>query len=257
MGLRGHHSDGYSAEIERRGAVVVVETPRELARLVPVQPLASPGVAPPERCDLCVPIMSGPALLKVVPAEVPYLFPDSVDVLEWGRRLGPATGVARVGLVWAGNPRQINDSNRSCRLADLSPLLSVPGVVFYSLQVGAASAQAVGSVLIDHTADLRDYADTAALVANLDVVISVDTSVAHLAGAMGKPVWTLLSFVPDFRWAHEREDTPWYPTMRLFRQPRPGDWHSVATRVWEELRRLVGQRSGIMAGACPAACSTS
>ena len=124
-------------------------------------------------------------------------------------------------------------------LSSLSPLFETSNVHFHSLQVGAAAQQArhgeMGAKLTDFTEHLLDFADTAALIANLDLVISVDTAVAHLAGAMGKPVWTLLPFAPDWRWMLEREDSPWYPTMRLFRQSCTGNWHDVIARVADEL----------------------
>ena len=131
-------------------------------------------------------------------------------------------------------------------LSQFAPLARLPGVSFYSLQKGEQAGQArnppTGLELIDWTEDLHDFADTAALIANLDLVISVDTAVAHLAGAMGKPVWVLLPFVPDWRWLLEREDSPWYPTMRLFRQKAIGQWHEVIERVVEQLGRCIGER---------------
>ena len=122
-------------------------------------------------------------------------------------------------------------------LSQFAPLARLPGVSFYSLQKGEQAGQArnppTGLELIDWTEDLHDFADTAALIANLDLVISVDTAVAHLAGAMGRPVWLLLPFIPDWRWLLDREDSPWYPTMRLFRQKAAGQWDDVIARVTE------------------------
>ena len=132
---------------------------------------------------------------------------------------------------------------KACSLETLSDLSQCKDITFYSLQKGDAAGQAKsppgGMNLIDYTDEIYDFSDTAALIENLDLVISVDTAVAHLAGALGKPVWTLLPFVPDWRWLLNREDSPWYPTMRLFRQPSSGDWKSVIERVKEELPAAV------------------
>lgn len=160
----------------------------------------------------------------------------------------------RVGLVWSGDPRPNNpvqsamDRRRSIRLADLAPLAEVPGVVFVSLQKGAPAAQAAdppaGMVVHDWTAELEDFDATAALMTALDLVISVDTAPAHLAGALGRPVWLLNRFDTDFRWLLGRDDSPWYPTMRQFRQARSGDWEEVIARVAVALRERVAQGFG-------------
>jgi len=139
-------------------------------------------------------------------------------------------GGLKVGVVWQGNPKHENDRQRSLPLALLDSLLGLSGVTFYSLQVPAAPLDG-NHVLVDLAGLIHDFADTAALVSQLDLVISVDTSVAHLAGALGRPVWLLLPFAPDWRWLLDRGDSPWYPTMRLFRQPVPGDWASVIQEV--------------------------
>jgi hypothetical protein len=148
-------------------------------------------------------------------------------------RLAEHTSFLKVGLAWAGSTKHKNDRNRSIQLATLAPLGQIPGVHFISLQKAAAAQASTppGMNLVDCTDDLKDFADTAALIANLDLVITVDTAVAHLAGAMAKPVWILLPFAPDWRWLLHRQDSPWYPTMRLFRQPTWGDWHSVIMQV--------------------------
>jgi len=140
-------------------------------------------------------------------------------------------------LVWAGSPTHHADRSRSIPPSKLRPLLRLPGFQFYSLQVARPNRPHLpkGIDLIDFTADISDFADTAALVAELDLIISVDTAVAHLAGGMGRPVWTLLPFERDWRWGLAGEMTPWYPTMRLFRQPAAGDWDSVIERVAAEL----------------------
>ena len=198
--------------------------------------------------DLQVPLMSLPRLLgttlTTIPATIPYVTPDPGQRERWRQRLAAHGCAFRVGLVWAGQPQNRNDRRRSLPLAALAPLAAVPGVSFFSLQGGEAARQIEGAPmpLSDPNAELPNFADIAAFVANLDLVITVDTAAAHLAGALGKPVWTMLPFAPDWRWLLGREDTPWYPTMRLFRQPRAGDWPSVVTRVAEELAALVPDR---------------
>lgn len=144
-----------------------------------------------------------------------------------------------MGIVWAGSPSHRNDRNRSCALREFLPVLSTRDTAFYSLQRGEASRQLAELPpqikLTDFEGHLRDLGDRALLLMQMDLVISVDTSVAHLAGALGKPVWTLLAYVPDWRWGLEGETTPWYPTMRLFRQTQPGDWPNLMQRVAQEL----------------------
>ena len=152
----------------------------------------------------------------------------------------------RVGIAWGGNPSHTREAQRSIQLERLEPLTRIAGTVFYSLQKGPAAAQLQrkppGMRLIDLDAQQADFADTAAIVANLDLVISIDTSVAHLAGAMGKPVWILLHSLPDWRWLLDRQDSPWYPTARLFRQSAAGDWSDVVDRLSTELRRMLENR---------------
>jgi len=163
----------------------------------------------------------------------------------WLRRLGEKTGKLRVGLAWAGRPEHRDDVRRSMAFERLAPLLKTPDVEFFSLQMGPPARQAAGSGVIDLTAELHDFCDTAALIENLDLVITVDTAVAHLAGAMGKPVWVLLARIPDWRWMLERTDSPWYPTMRLLRQQRRGDWAGPIAEAASELVKLAnGQHAG-------------
>jgi len=149
-------------------------------------------------------------------------------------------------VVWSGNPRYSDDLARSAPLPLLQPMFAMEGVHWFSLQLGAAAEKL--SVLDANVTDLRDaigdMADTAALVEHMDLVIAVDTAVAHLAGALGRPTWVLLPFAPDWRWLLEREDSPWYPKARLFRQPRPGDWASVLEKVQQELAKLTGAGTG-------------
>ena len=196
--------------------------------------------------DAYIPLLSLPRLLATrldsIPAATPSLRADPAATEEWRQRLaGPRL---KVGLVWAGTPGHQNDRRRSLSLAAFRDLLALPGVEFYSLQVGERGqdiTEAEKPRLHDLSPLIADFADTAAIVANLDLVITADTSVAHLAGALGRPVWVLIPYAPDWRWLRERDDSPWYPTARLFRQPRLGDWTDVLDRVAAELAGLANQ----------------
>jgi hypothetical protein len=209
---------------------------------VEVVPYPNPA-APPPRFDQHLSLLSAPLALRLIEplsTTAPYLHADGALRAAWRQRLGPVSPF-RVGLAWAGNPKHPNDRNRSIGFTALDPILHVPGVDFYSLQIANARvlpSQLSGAGILDFTTHLSDFADTAALMAELDLIITVDTAVAHLAGALGRRVWTLLPFVPDWRWGLAREDTPWYPTMRLFRQTRAGDWEAVIQRVAGELSRV-------------------
>jgi len=248
----------YAAIATESGARVILAVQPPLVDLMATTPGASFVLSendPLPHYDLHCPILSLPlafgTTVETIPAGVPYLRAEPRAVAMWHDRIS-TPGQLRVGLVWAGGSRVGNadmvtiDQRRSLPLAALAPLARVPGCAFFSLQTGAASRQAAqppaGMVLHDHTASLGTFADTAALIETLDLVIGVDTAVAHLAGAMGKPVWMLNRFDTDWRWMLERDDSPWYPTMRLFRQPSPGDWNSVVTAVTEALRTLMASR---------------
>ena len=237
----------YLPLVAKLGGRVVLEVQQPLVSLL----TALPGVEKivvksemPPITDCHIPLLSLPHLfgttLDTVPTPIPYFVPDSSKVAVWRQMLADDP-LFRIGLVWRGSSTNPMDRDRSCPLAELASLLAVSDVSFYSLQVGPASdeirslPQAAG--LIDLTEHLDDFSDTAALVANLDLVISVDTAVAHLAGAMGKPVWTMLAHTPDWRWMLERNDSPWYPTMRLFRQQEPGDWQPVIGAIVGALRQ--------------------
>lgn len=197
---------------------------------------------------LCAPRLLG-TTLETIPGETPYLFADPARAAAWAERLPERGEALRVGLVWAGGTRNdapslhAIDLRRSVRLEQYAPLGEIEGVRFFSLQKDGPAAQArqppAGLDLTDWTAELRDFADTAALVAGLDLVITVDTSVAHLAGALGKPVWVLSRFDGCWRWLNGREDSPWYPTARIFHQKAPGAWDEVMDRVAAALARLV------------------
>ena len=172
-----------------------------------------------------------------VPAPVPYLHADPALVARWSARLDalvPA-GFRRIGVIWAGRPTHNNDRNRSALLADFRALGDVPGVALLALQKGPKTGQAGGwfgrAPLINLGAEIAGYDDTMAILANLDLLVTVDTSVAHLAGAMGRPVWIMLPRAPDWRWLLEREDLPWYPTARLFRQTTVRRWDDIFARI--------------------------
>jgi hypothetical protein len=179
--------------------------------------------------------------LENLPWPGPYIKADAARAAEWRDACGASpSGRLSVGLVWTGNPNNPNNLDRSVPPEKLAALAQVPGVDFYSLQKGQDAAgrrrAAEALPLVDLTDRLRDFSDTAALVSRLDLVISIDTAVAHLAAAMGRPVWVLLNRVPDWRYHLDRPDNPWYPTMRLHRQTREGDWDGVIERVAAALR---------------------
>jgi hypothetical protein len=220
------------------GGRVLLEVPPALRRLAGrfagVAEVFTAG-APVPPFDLHCPLPSLPWALGLTLADIPgapYLAPDAADVTAWRRRLDGVSG-RRVGLCWAGNPSYAADARRSLAPERLSVLADLPGIAFISLQPGAAVPP--GLALHDWTADLHDLADTAALLACLDLVVTVDTAVAHLAGALGRPVWLLNRFDTCWRWLLDRDDSPWYPTLRLFRQDRPGDWDGVLGRMRAEL----------------------
>ena len=176
--------------------------------------------------------------VDTIPADIPYIHPPADRIDAWKRRLPHE--VPLVGLAWSGNPATTRDRDRSIAFEQLAPVLAVPGLRFVSLQkdVRAADVGALRdrSEVIDVGADLNDFADTCAVVSQLDLVITVDTSVAHLAGALGKPVWVLLAAQSDWRWMLGRPDSPWYPTMQLFRQTTLSDWKGAIERVGAALR---------------------
>ncbi|MGA3065861.1 MAG: tetratricopeptide repeat-containing glycosyltransferase family protein [Tepidisphaeraceae bacterium] len=238
-----------------RGGKVVLGVPRDLASLLANYPGVSelvPSGQPVPDFDVHCPQTGLPRLFGATTSNIPgagrYIHPPGDRIEYWRGRLAADGGNLKVGLVWAGRPDYANDHHRSIALSQLAPLAGMGGVSFYSLQKGTAAEQAKrppeGLKLIDCSAELSDYLQTAALVANLDLVISVDTSVVHVAGALGRPVWVLLPWVPDWRWMLNREDSPWYATARLFRQPAYRDWESPIRRVADALGELIAARSG-------------
>jgi hypothetical protein len=238
----------YAPLIAARGGEVIVECPSPLVELFRTTPgitevIAAGDPLPPFDCRLS--ITSQPLVFQTnqhnIPRETPYLFADPNRREIWRARLGLNRTRPRIGLAWAGGARYRRDRLRSIPFPLLLPLLRIEGVDFYSLQVATDPPSPLPDTpsLIDHTKHLENFADTAAFISELDLVISADTAVAHLAGALARPVWTLLSHVPDWRWGLDGEKTPWYPTMRLFRQPTFGDWSSVIERVISELPRTI------------------
>ncbi len=235
----------YAPLVAGLGARVIVEVQPPLATLLSgiggISRIVSRGEPLPD-FDVHCPLLSLPLAFKTdldtIPAAVPYLAAPEVRVMQWRDRLGPRA-CPRVGIAWAGSRTNRNDHNRSIALGALACALQISGVELVSIQkeVGEADRELLGgNPHIRHVGDeLADFTDTAAVVSQLDLVISVDTSVAHLAGAMARPLWLLVPFAPDFRWMLDREDNPWYPTARLFRQTGIGDWDGVLARVRGEL----------------------
>ncbi|WP_114814338.1 tetratricopeptide repeat protein [Paraburkholderia kururiensis] len=249
----------YASLVLARGAAVVMEVPAALKTLLSslqgVRHLVAIGEPLPAfdvQCPLLTLPLAFDTRLETIPADVPYLHADVARMHEWRRRLEARAprGRLKVALAWSGNATHNNDMNRSVVLETLAPLLAQTAT-FVSLQPQVRERDAVAfaeSGMLDFGPDLQDFADTAALVACLDLVIAVDTSVVHLAGALGKPVWVLLPRVPDWRWLLNREDSPWYPTARLFRQDKPGDWPTVVGHVAQALERHVKEWERSMPG---------
>jgi tetratricopeptide (TPR) repeat protein len=236
----------YARLLAERGGTVILEVQPGLKRWC----AALPGVAeclalgePLPKFDLYAPLMSLPYILgmgSTIPLPVAPWFEEGHTDEERGK------AKLQVGMVWAGNPKHVLDQLRSTKLTEWSGLAKIAGVEFTSLQVGGPAAQIEegghGFEFADDCRGVRDFGDTAAVVAGLDLVITVDTAVAHLAGSMGKPVWILLYNVVDWRWGLEKASTPWYPTARLFRQTTPGDWSQVFAEVETSLREQVASR---------------
>ncbi|HEX3503014.1 MAG TPA: tetratricopeptide repeat protein [Xanthobacteraceae bacterium] len=242
----------YVPLLAQRGAKIILEVQPQLKALLSHISGASLVLARGETLppfDRHCPLMSLPLAFRTdrdtIPANVPYIATDPVRVAHWAARLSHSTGKPKIGLVWAGEARKHNpdanaiDARRSMTLAHFAPLRELTGVQFVSLQKGAPATQALhppdGLSLLDPTSELVGFEDTAGLIATLDLVISVDTAVAHLAGALGKPVWILSRFDGCWRWLDGREDSPWYPTAHLFHQKAPGGWGEVVGRVLGQL----------------------
>jgi len=242
----------YAPLLAQRGAKVALEAQAELkmllSRLDGVAAVIAPGEeAPP--FDVHCPLGSLPLALRTepdtVPAQIPNLAADAARIAKWSERLN-ALPRPRIAIAWSGNPNHDNDRNRSIAFARLSPLFAVPAS-FIGIQRDVRSEDAAPLAgekrLMPIGGELDDFSDTAAVLTLCDLVIAVDTAAAHLAGAMGRPIWLLLPFAPDWRWTREGETTPWYPKARLFRQTSLGDWDSVIARVTEELQSFASSLS--------------
>ena len=236
----------YLPLLARRGARVVVQCAGSLAPLLGglagVAATCGRGDAPAHDCwvdQMSLPRLFGTTLANV-PYRAGYLSPDPVRTAYWDRLL---PGGLRIGLVWGGNPLHSNDRRRSMPVETLAPVAAMGGTVI-SLQAGPRAREAACLPgVADQSGQLTDWSETAALVSALDLVISVDTAVAHLAGALGIPTWVMLPHAPDWRWLLARDDTPWYASARLFRQERPGDWAGVTARVAAALAQIATPQS--------------
>jgi Tfp pilus assembly protein PilF len=250
----------YVPQVAALGAQVIVRVQPELQRLLqrsfPGITIVTTNDTLPDH-DVQSPLLSLPRCfgtsVESVPADLPYLQTNQQASASWRARLDHAFGKhkLRVGLVWSGAPRlgmaqmRAMDSRRSMPAAKLAPLACVPGIAWVSLQYPPPEPgqQPPLPGVFDPMPEIADFDDTASLVEALDLVIAVDTSTAHLAGALGKPVWLLSRFDACWRWIAGRTDSPWYPTMRIYRQPRPGDWETVLTQVTEALRLVAQSRA--------------
>jgi len=233
--------------LAERGPRIILRCQENFQRLFQsvtgVEKVVSIGQPLPE-FDFHCPLLSLPGIfettLQTIPVVVPYLQADESLTAEWHQRIPAHPGRKRIGLAWTGRALFVNEPhrNRSIPPAQFAPLADVRDVDFYSLQAGQ-SGQSLppGLNVTDFSNDIHDFADTAAIMENLDLIVTIDSAVAHLAGALGKPAWVLLPQSPDWRWTLDRPDSPWYPTMRLFRQKTPGDWGPVIAQVIEQLKR--------------------
>jgi tetratricopeptide (TPR) repeat protein len=231
----------YADLVKKRGGTVIVECQPRLKQALAYTPgidrlVAQGDPLPP--FDRHAAMLSLPRLLGTgldsIPANVPYIRPDPLRALDWRARVNRGVG-RNVGLVWRGNPDNSDDRKRSMDAGAAARLRHLSGINWFSLQIDATKSEiaalSADGPICDCGPDLADWADTAALIATLDLIVTVDTAVAHLAGAMGRPVWVMLSAVPHWSWLRDRSDSPWYPTARLFRQERPGDWQTVLGAV--------------------------
>jgi tetratricopeptide (TPR) repeat protein len=256
----------YAPSVKALGATVWLELRSGIGMLASVFPgidkLYRPGDPIPD-FDFHADLMSLPGVfgttLESIPSDVPYLqAPEHARTL-WRARLGNASQL-RIGLVWAGDPRHLRDHQRSIPLATFAPLVRTEGARWFSLQKGIAAetldSNPFATAVVDIGSELHDYIDTAAVIEQLDLVVTVDTSVAHLAGALGRPAWVLLPFAADWRWMENREDSPWYPSLRLFRQRRPDDWPEVLDRVQAALGRCVLDRRELSTHDAPVAAES-
>lgn len=237
-------------QIAARGAKVILQCHNELVELMKsaegVAQVIGQNEAPPP-FDTYLPLLSVPRVLKTTVETLPqtlakpYIHVDPVRKAAWAERIKSQPGKLKIGLAFAGRPTP--DPKRTCAFKEFAPLADVPDVTYFSLQKGEAAKQLADAPahmkLIDLDPDLHDFADTAAVIDNLDLLISIDTAAAHLGGALLAKVWTMIPFAPDFRWMLGMDVIPWYPTMRLFRQPATDDWTSVIARIKNKLELLL------------------
>jgi Flp pilus assembly protein TadD len=239
----------YLSMLQEQGCKIVLEVQpllkRLISRLKGIDALIECGEPLPSM-DFHVPLLNIPGIIGTdicnIPRDVPYLSVDVGARDVWQKRLDTLPPGLNVGIVWAGSPTHDNDRNRSMRLSQFAPFAKLDGINWISLQKGGAGAQVNSAsqqlVTIDWTTDIHDFEDSAALIECLDLVISVDTSAVHLAGALNKPVWAMIPFAPDWRWLLDRTDSPWYPSLRLFRQKHRGNWDTVIAEVVQALKEL-------------------
>jgi Tfp pilus assembly protein PilF len=242
----------YVPLVAQRAAKVIVECQKELVSLAQniegVYRVVSQGERLPD-IDVYCSLLRLPYLFKTtidtIPTGIPYIKPAPALIEKWRDKIAHDNSKLKIGLAWAGSPREGKLRHRSCPLEMFSVLSELDDIVFYSLQKGVPESGRTNLPdhfkFVDYMEEVADFSDTAALIENLDLVISVDTAVAHLAGALGKKVWTLVSFPPDWRWMLNCKNSPWYPTMQVFRQPSQGEWNVVIDSIFNELRvRLIG-----------------
>jgi tetratricopeptide (TPR) repeat protein len=235
--------------VRQRAGRVVLECRKELVELLKsvdgLDEVVARGDALPA-ADFHISLVSLPAAFKTelgsLPNRVPYVTAPPQRLMKWKSRV-PADGIRNIGICWAGNLEPGRDDPRPCRLEELAPVLRVRGVRFYSLRLGLERPDVGAERWVDYTADLSDFADTAALIQYLDLVISIDTSVAHLAGALGKPIWLLTPYYAAYAWMLDRTDSPWYPTMRLFRQQAASRWDEPIDQIAAALTDFVTKPS--------------
>ena len=259
------HFIRYAALVKQSGARVLLECPAKLHALFQTAPGIDRTVAPgacDEAVDWHCPLASLPAIfhttLESIPASVPYLFVEPARVADWRQKLADAKGL-KIGIVWQGNPGSAGGVDRAIPLERFAPLADCAGVKLFSLQKGHGHEQLPPLIerlkIIDlgSSLDLGDaaFVDTAAVLVNLDLLVTADTSTGHLAGALGVPVWSALPYCANWRWLIDRADSPWYPTMRLFRQPRFGDWAAVFGEMAAQLPSL-SSPAGVSYGLVPA-----
>jgi hypothetical protein len=229
----------YACLAKACGLRVVLEVQQPLVRLLQslagVDQIIARGDRLPD-FDLHCPMLSLPlafgTVLETIPGETPYLTAGAADVAAWHTRL--SRSLPRIGLAWAGGSATKSDRQRSLSTEQLTPLMNLSGIQWVCLQKERKEAFA-GAGMLDFMPEMQDFADTAALVANLDLVISVDTAIAHLAAALGKPVWLLNRFDPDWRWLKGGQDSMWYPSLRQYRQAQPGQWETPIAAIAEDL----------------------